>query len=95
MLFDVGHRHVPLRQDIQYVLSHAREGGDGLSRIEVSRIRAKDPVTGEEFDDVFVNLSYLFGSGERFTLTWRCTAPFPRQACVSAFPCGSAQFAGD
>ncbi|CAJ1353141.1 unnamed protein product [Effrenium voratum] len=36
-----------MRQDIQYVLSHAREGGDGLSRIEVSRIRAKDPVTGK------------------------------------------------
>ncbi|CAJ1401024.1 unnamed protein product [Effrenium voratum] len=51
----------PSEEDIQYVLSHAREGGDGLSRIEVSRIRAKDPVTGEEFDDVFVNESFAEG----------------------------------
>lgn len=42
-------------EEIQYMLSLAREGGDGLSRIEVTRFRAKDSVTGEEYDDVFYN----------------------------------------
>eukprot|EP00439_Symbiodinium_sp_Y106_P035174 s2987_g4.t1 len=45
-------------EDIQYMLSLAREGGDGLSRIEVHRIRKKDPQTGEEYDGVFYNESY-------------------------------------
>ena len=40
------------------MLSLAREGGDGLSRIEVHRIRKKDPQTGEEYDGVFYNESY-------------------------------------
>lgn len=40
------------------MLSLAREGGDGLSRIEVHRIRKKDPLTGEEYDGVFYNESY-------------------------------------
>jgi len=45
-------------EEIQYMLSLAREGGDGLSRIEVHRIRKKDPQTGEEYDGVFYNESY-------------------------------------
>ncbi|CAE7229848.1 enol-1, partial [Symbiodinium necroappetens] len=45
-------------EEIRYMLSLAREGGDGLSRIEVHRIRKKDPLTGEEYDGVFYNESY-------------------------------------
>ncbi|CAE7363065.1 hypothetical protein AK812_SmicGene38208 [Symbiodinium microadriaticum] len=42
-------------QEIEWMLSQSREGGNGQSRLEVQRVRRKDPVTGEEFDDVFVN----------------------------------------
>ncbi|CAE7202631.1 ENO2 [Symbiodinium microadriaticum] len=45
-------------EEIRYMLSLAREGGDGLSRIEVHRIRKRDPLTGEEYDGVFYNESY-------------------------------------
>ena len=40
------------------MLGLAREGADGLSRIEVRRIRKKDPTTGEEYDGVFWNETY-------------------------------------